>query len=131
MKKLIVCASALALAACGGGEAEPEAMEAEGAMAEEATMEEAGAVVPGEYSLVYGDGTEGSVTIGDDGTYSGTAGDQATSGTVEDVDGKACFDPEGDAPAVCWTAGEPGEDGSFTSTADDGTVVKVTPVSGE
>lgn len=125
MKKLIACAGIFALAACGGGEAEPEAMEEE-APAEEVAAPE-GAVIPGTYDLVYGDGTVGSVTINDDGTYSGTAGDQSTTGTVADVDGKACFDPDGDAPALCWTAGEQGEDGSFTSTADDGNVVKVTP----
>ena len=130
MKKLILCASVLALAACGGGEAEPEAMEEKDAMADEAAAPE-GPVIPGSYDLVYGDGTVGSVTINDDGTYSGTQGDEAASGTVEDVDGKACFDPEGDEPALCWTNGDAAEDGSFTSTADDGSVVKVTPVTAE
>ena len=129
MKKLIVCASALALVACGGGEAEPEAMEEE-AM-EEAVEEATGAVLPGSYDLVYGDGATGTVTITEDGTYSGTQGDQSTSGTVEDVDGKACFDPEGDVGATCWTNGEIAEDGSFTSTADDGSVVKVTPAAAD
>ncbi|WP_394727823.1 hypothetical protein [Altererythrobacter sp. GH1-8] len=130
MKKLIVCASMFALVACGGGEAEPEAMEEDAAVEEPAAAPE-GAVIPGSYDLVYADGTTGTVTIGEDGTYSGTAGEESTAGTVADVDGKACFDPEGDAPAMCWTAGEPGEDGSFTSTADDGTVVKVTPAAAQ
>jgi len=128
MKKLLVCASVLALAACGG-EAEPDAVE-EAAPVEEAAEPQA-AVIPGTYDLVYDDGTTGTVTVNEDGTYSGSRGDTSTTGTVTDVDGKACFDPEGDPPALCWTAGEQGEDGSFTSTADDGTSVKVTPVTAE
>ena len=37
------------------------------------------------------------------------------------------FVPEGDEPGMCWATSKPGADGSFTATADDGTVVTVTP----
>ncbi|XUU60078.1 hypothetical protein ACRAQ6_10955 [Erythrobacter sp. HA6-11] len=131
MKKLILCASVFALAACGGSEAEPEAMEDTAAMEEAAAPAGDGAVLYGTFDLAYADGTSGTVTVSEDGSYVSTAGDQTSNGVVEDVDGQACFDPEGDAPPQCWTQGETAEDGSFTSTSDDGTVVKVTPTAAE
>ena len=124
MKKIFAVASVVALAACAEAEApSPE---------EEAPVEEMAqsAVVPGNYEITWPDGTVSSTTIGEDGTFTGVnAEGEEGSGTVADVDGKACFDfPDDDQDALCWTAGEPGEDGSFTSTADDGTVVSVRPV---
>lgn len=124
MKKWIALVSVAALAACA--EAEAPAPEA----AEEAVEEVAeSVVVPGTYEVTYPDGSVTTTTINDDGTFSGSNAEGEASGTVAEVDGKACFDVEGDDEgAVCWTAGEQGEDGSFTSTADDGTVVTVKPV---
>lgn len=126
MRILIACSTALALIACS--EAEAPAPEPEEPVEEMAQS----AVVPGTYEVTWPDGTVGMTTINDDGTFSGTQGEETQSGTVADVDGKACFDPDGDeAETMCWLASEPAEDGTFTSTADDGTVVTVKPVTEE
>ncbi len=131
MKKLIVCASAIALAACGGGEAEPEAMEDDGAM-EETAMADDSAVVPGSYTITTADGESYTTVVNADGTFTAGEGEDAVTGTVAEVDGKACFDTDGDDEGpVCWTNGDAGEDGSFTSTADSGDVVKVVPQAAE
>ncbi|MFN6936469.1 MAG: hypothetical protein ACK4NZ_15115 [Tsuneonella sp.] len=124
MKKLIAIASVAVLAACT-----PPAEEAP-APAETTAVAPAedAAAAPGTYSLKYGDGTTGSVTINADGTYTGTDGKGVEgSGTWVNKDGKSCFDPEGDAGEMCWTDGTPDASGVFTSTADDGTTVTVTP----
>lgn len=90
------------------------------------------AVVAGTYEVTWPDGATSVTTINEDGTFTSTQGEETASGTVTDVDGKACFDSDGDEEgAMCWTGGEPAEDGSFSSTADDGTVVTVVPVMAE
>lgn len=124
MKKLIAIASIGVLAACT-----PPAEEAP-APAETTAVAPAddAAAAPGTYSLKYADGTTGSVTINADGTYTGTDGKGvAGSGKWMNMNGKSCFDPEGDAGEMCWTDGAPDANGVFTSTADDGTTVTVTP----
>ena len=128
MRLLIACSTALALVACSEAQApEPVVEEPVEEMADAES-----AVVPGTYEVTWPDGSVGTTVVNDDGTYTGTQGDETQSGTVTDVDGKACFDAEGDGEgAVCWTASEPGEDGTFTSTADDGTVVTVKPMDAE
>ncbi len=126
MKKWIALISVAALAACA--EAEAPAPEVDEAVEEVAES----AVIPGTYEVSWPDGTVTTTTITDDGTFETTNGEESQSGTVVDMDGKACFDAEGDDEgAVCWTAGEQAEDGSFSSTADDGTIVTVKPVSEE
>lgn len=134
MKKLILCAGVLALAACGGGEAETDAMDDKAAMEDTAMVDTVvdpdSPVIPGNYDLAYADGTTGTLTIGEDGTYASTHGADTASGMVTEVDGKACFDPEGSPPAMCWTNSERAEDGSVTSTSDDGVVVKVSEAAG-
>ncbi len=72
------------------------------------------------------------MTRSEDGTFTSTIGEETGTGTVEDVDGKVCFDTEGDEEgAMCWTNSEAAEDGSFTSTSDGGDVVTVRPVEAE
>lgn len=122
MKKWIALASVAALAACQQAEAP----------AEEEAMEEAAAPAanegPGTFEVTYADGSVGTVTTTAEGTFTATLGDQSGTGTVAEVDGKLCFDPEGDdpeQPTRCWTNSEPGEDGSWTSTSDDGETVTV------
>ena len=66
--------------------------------------------------------------INADGTYVDTdpKGKQVK-GLYASHDGKDCFDPEGDELGMCWARSAPAADGSFSATADDGTVVTVTP----
>lgn len=124
MKKLVIAASILALAACAkpAEEAAPAA--------EEAAAAPAANEGPGTFEVTYADGSVGSVTTTAEGTFTATLGDQNASGTVTQADGKICFDAEGDdpeQPTRCWTNSEIGADGSWTSTADDGEVVTVRP----
>ena len=122
MKKWIVLAGVAALAACQQAEAPAE---------EETAMEEAAPAAnegPGTFEVTYADGSVGTVTTAEDGTFTATMGEETGAGTVTEVDGKLCFDPEGDdpeQPTNCWTNGEVGEDGSWTSTSDDGETVPV------
>ncbi|TNE47128.1 MAG: hypothetical protein EP341_09480 [Sphingomonadales bacterium] len=125
MKKLIAAASVLAIAACSQPAPEEEAVEE--------VVEEAAPAVggPGTYEVTYADGSVGMLTTSEDGTFSVTLGDQTGSGTVSEADGKVCFDPDGDdpeQPTTCWTPSAPAEDGSWTSTSDDGETVTVRPV---
>lgn len=124
MKKLVIAASVLALAAC----AEPATDDAAPAVEEAAAP--AANEGPGTFEVTYADGSVGSVTTTAEGTFTATLGDQTAAGTVTQADGKICFDAEGDdpeQPTRCWTNSEIGADGSWTSTADDGEVVTVRP----
>lgn len=121
MKKLVIAASILALAACAkpAEEAAPAAEETAAPAANEGA---------GTFEVTYADGSVGSVTTTEDGKFTATLGDQSGAGTVTETDGKICFDAEGDdpeQPTRCWTNSEVGADGSWTSTADDGEVVTV------
>ena len=123
MRTLIACVSIAALAACA--EAEAPAPEPEEPVVEDTQA----AVIPGTYEVTWPDGTVGTTTINNDFSFTGTQGEETQTGTVTEVDGKACFDAEGDEEGpLCWLASEPAEDGTFTSTADDGTVVSVKPM---
>jgi hypothetical protein len=122
MKKLVIVAAlSAALAACGN----PAEQSDEPAPAETTT---AAAVAPessaGTYDVTLADGSKMTSTLNPDGTYQDTGADGAVAekGTWEDKDGKTCFDPEGDERGViCFTVGEPAEDGTMVATPDDGT----------
>ena len=74
------------------------------------------------------DGKMGKSTINVDGTYVDTGPDgKQIKGKFAQKDGKDCFDPDGDEAEVCWTAGKPAADGSFTATDPKGVTVTVTP----
>ena len=81
---------------------------------------------PGRYAIEGGDGTVYSQTVvKPDGTYADLDGEgnEVGRGTWRDERGLACFDPDGDGPDQqerCWTNSALAEDGSFTSTRDDG-----------
>jgi len=119
MKKLIIAASVLALAACSQPATEEEAAPA----VEEVTVQTSG---PGTYEVTYADGSVGTMVSSEDGTFTFTLGEETGTGTFTETDGKICFDPDAeDQESNCWTAGEVGEDGSWTSTSDAGEVVTV------
>ncbi|WP_369025150.1 hypothetical protein [Qipengyuania sp. RANM35] len=130
MRKLIMLAGAVALAACSQEPAEDTATT-------EAPVEEAapaGAVANGSpagvYEVTNADGSKMTANINADGTYSDVAADGtvAEEGTYAVVDGKTCFTPttEGAKP-MCFTESAPGDDGSFTATPDEGDPVTVRP----
>ncbi len=123
MKKLALLAGVAALAACS--EAAPEAE----AAPETVEVAETAVGGPGTYEVTYGDGTVVTMTSTEDGKFSSVNGDQTATGTVAQVDGKACFDADGDEEgAMCWTAGETAPDGSWVATSDAGETVTVKPV---
>ena len=121
MKRLIAVAGMAALAACS----QPATEEAE----EAAPMEEAAAPAtggPGTFEVTYADGSVGTLVSAEDGTFTFTLGEETGTGTVTETDGKICFDPDAeDMETNCWTTGEVAEDGSWSSTSDDGEVVTV------
>lgn len=129
MRKLMMIAAPLALAACAQEAPEPEAVTEEVAATTEAVMTTAnGSAVPLTTENSNADGPTGITTLNADGTYADTGVDgEVTEGTWEVVDGKTCF-TTGEEEAICWTESEPAEDGSFTVTSDAGVVQTVKPI---
>ncbi|WP_422061428.1 hypothetical protein [Sphingopyxis sp.] len=130
MKKFVLIAALAALAACS--QKAEESKETAAAPAEAAAPAPAAATdsgtQPGTYDVKMADGTTASTTINADGTYVDTdAKGKEIKGQYATHDGKDCFDPDGDEMGMCWAVTKPGADGSFTATADDGTVVTVAP----
>lgn len=125
MKTYLALSAALAVAACS-----PAAdTEAEVPVDEVAAYD--GSVAPGDYSVDDGEGTS-PFSIDADGNWNGVDDEgNPNEGTSEIVDGKICFTTAGDDVARCWLNEAPGEDGSFTSTSDEGETVTVTPVAAE
>ena len=128
MKKIILLAALSMLAACSQKTEEKKETPAEPvAEAAPAPAADSG-TAPGTYDVKMADGTMGTTTINADGTYVDTdAKGKQVKGLFATHDGKDCFDPEGDEMGMCWAVSKPAADGSFTATADDGTVVTVTP----
>lgn len=123
MKKLIILAGCVALAACSKGEA-PAETETEAAAATPAAAEDS---MAGTYEATAADGSKSMTVMNADGSYTETAADgSVTTGTISMVKGQSCFNSseEGSAPE-CWTDGEPAEDGSWVSTNDDGVQVTI------
>lgn len=128
MKKIVLLAALSMLAACSQKTEEKKETPAEPvAEATPAPAADSG-TAPGTYDVKMADGTMGTTTINADGTYVDTdAKGKQVKGLFATHDGKDCFDPEGDEMGMCWAVSKPAADGSFTATADDGTVVTVTP----
>lgn len=131
MRKLFACAAIAALAACSQPAPEPAADETTAAAPEPAA--DAGAPVPGDYTVTYEDGTATPFTMNADGTWSGTnpAG-EAGKGTYTFADGKTCFtsDPPNEND-TCWTASPAAADGTFSSVSDKGVTVSVKPAAAQ
>lgn len=128
MKKIVLIAALSMLAACSQKAEEKKEVAAEPAEAAAPAPASDSGTQPGTYDVKMADGSMATTTINADGTYVDTdpKGKQVK-GLYATHDGKDCFDPEGDAMGMCWAVTKPGADGSFTATADDGTVVTVTP----
>ncbi|MBL0916830.1 MAG: hypothetical protein IBJ13_15410 [Sphingopyxis sp.] len=128
MKKLAWIAAFSLLAACSQKAEETKEVAAEpAAEATPAPAADSG-TQPGTYDVKMADGSMATTTINADGTYVDTdPKGKEVKGLYASHDGKDCFDPEGDEMGMCWAVSKPGADGSFTATADDGTVVTVTP----
>lgn len=133
MRKFVLLAAPLALAACAQEAEVEEAPAAEEAEVAAVTTAN-GTVTPMTGEVANADGPQGLSTLNADGTYQDLDAEGATvaEGTWAVVDGKTCFTPttEG-ADGECWTESEPAEDGSFTATSDEGAEVTVTPVAAE
>lgn len=129
MRKFVIAAGVLALAACNG---EAEVTEEE-APAEEEVVEVAGPV--GDYTFTNDEGAEMAATIAADGTTQvmSADGEVVDSGTWElTEEGQTCFTMEGmeeGSDPTCVTFGEPAEDGTVEVTGSDGEVDTVTLVS--
>lgn len=124
MKKLIVLAGCVALAACAEAEAP-----ADDEIVVDETAAAMGTPPAGEYTITASDGGSANFMMNEDGTYSGVSREgEPVTGTFAEVDGKTCFTEEAAEEAVCWTNSAAAEDGSFTSTNDDGATVTVAPV---
>ena len=125
MKKLVLAAALCAgLAACNNAAEAPDAAETTPAATATETVADA-STTPGTYEFT-ADGKAMVSTINADGTYADTAdGQPSEKGLWAEHDGKVCFDPEGDEAGTCYTTTEPGADGTFTATADDGTVLTI------
>ena len=128
MRKIALIAALSVLAACSQKTEEKKETPAEPvAEAAPAPAADSG-TAPGTYDVKMADGTMGTTTINADGSYVDTdAKGKQVKGLYATHDGKDCFDPEGDEMGMCWAVSKPAADGSFTATADDGTVVTVTP----
>lgn len=128
MKKLVLLAAIAALSACGQKTEEKAETAAARTEAPAPAPAADSGTAPGTYDVKMADGTMATSTINADGTYVDTdAKGKQVKGQYATHDGKDCFDPEGDEMGMCWAVTAPGADGSFTATADDGTVVTVTP----
>ena len=134
MKKTLVLFAVTALAACGSQSAETADGDTTAMTTETpspvANQPATGSMV-GVYEVTAPDGTTTTETINSDGTYVDVTGGEEVRGTWRMDGQRGCFDPTGADPEVCYTTSQPAADGSFTSTAPDGTAMTVRKVSGE
>jgi len=122
MKTILALCGVAALAACSSPEPEEQA---EAEPAETAAPSE----MAGSYEVALEDGTVLSSFLAEDGTFIESVGGEVTSsGNWTDEDGKICFEPSGDQPAMCYTVGDIADDGTFTATPDQGDPITVKKV---
>jgi major membrane immunogen (membrane-anchored lipoprotein) len=123
MRTFVMLCAVTALTACNSAE-ESDAPAVEETLI--AADESAEATAPGTYQVILADGSTGTSMLMEDGTYMDSFGDEAENGTWSEVEGKVCFDPDGDqAPTRCYAIGETAADGSFTATPDRGEPIRV------
>ena len=131
MKKLILIAAITALSACNNTAddtaTDTTAMATETAMAtpDAAATPMTMADAAGTYDVKAADGSMMTTTINADGTYVDMKdGKETEKGMMAMKDGKTCFTPTGGSE-TCYTDGPRAADGSWVSTAADGTKVTV------
>lgn len=123
MKKLIAVAAIASLAACGGDA--DEATEAEGM--DEAAADVIPATSAGTYTSTSEDGTEVSVMLNDDGSYSVMqGGEEVESGTWEDNIRGTCLTAEGGDGEDCWNIQPGAEEGMMDVTDSTGETMSYT-----
>ncbi len=127
MKKALIAASILVLAACSQEVADTAktAEETAPTPSEEAGFE---AVAPGDYNVIRADGSVDQLTIHPGLTWTMVFSDgNAAGGTIFAQGGQNCFVTEGVEGHQCFTEGPRAEDGSMEVTAEDGEVMSVVP----
>ena len=128
MKRLVlVAALGLGLAACNNAAEDTATDEAAAPAEPAAAIVSANGSEPGTYEVTAADGSLTQTELIDDGTYidHGPDGNVTANGTWSVIDGKTCFDPEGDEAATCYTETAPDAEGMFTATPDEGEAVTV------
>lgn len=139
MKKFMILAGAMALAACGGSDQADadQAVPAQtgASMASDGISADADAgfesVAPGNYEVVRADGSIDNLTILPGMMWATVfANGEAVGGTIFAQGGKNCFVTEGVEEQSCFQGSEPAEDGSMEVTAEDGEIMTVRPVNG-
>ena len=131
MKKSILAAALLTLAACNGTETGGADAPDDAAVAEVDPNADAGfeAVAPGNYEVRRADGSIDQLTVLPGMTWAMVfANGDAAGGTIFAQGGKNCFVTEGVEGQQCFQGSEPAEDGSMKVTAEDGEVMTVRPV---
>jgi hypothetical protein len=130
LRNLLLIAAPLALAACAEEPAEVAPTAEDTVATEPLAMVTANGTAPGTFMVTAADGTTTTTILNEDGTYLDLAEDGSTvaEGSWSVVDDKTCFMPvtEG-VETMCYSESEPGTDGSFTATPDEGEPVTVTP----
>ena len=140
MRKTIVVAAMLALAACNNAERDSDAAGAPSPAAEE-VADNSGvlegeapgfeAVAPGTYQVTRSGGEVDYIEIHPGLTFSRVAADgTATGGSIFMKGGKTCFLVEGAEEEDCFTDGPRQPDGSMQTTAANGNVATVRLVEG-
>jgi len=144
VKKTIVFAAMLALAACnnaetdaGNGDADADAnVDATGEVTDNSDLLEGEApgfeaVAPGTYQVTRAGGEVDYIEIHPGMTFSRiAAGGVATGGSIFMKDGKTCFLVEGEEQENCFTDGARQPDGGMQTTSANGDVSTVRPVEG-
>jgi hypothetical protein len=141
MRKSILFAAVLALAACNGADNDADDADAaatgevadNGSASDVLEGEAPGfeAVAPGTYQVTRAGGEVDYIEIHPGMTFSRVAADgTATGGSIFMKDGKTCFLVEGQEEEACFTDGPKQPDGTMKTTAANGDVATVRPVEG-
>ncbi len=119
------------LAGCSGGqEAEPAPADNMNADMESVSADPSMWASPedavGTYSILYTDGTEGTLTVGADGSAQGViGGEEFTASFTVPEPGRLCYtdlnNEDLSVPAQCWVNSPANDDGSWDFVGEDGT----------
>lgn len=125
--RMIVLASAVFLAACGGGDQNGASTTTAQTTAGPAVAQAPGAAVAaanaGSYEMTTPDGTVHTAQLAVNNTYTlAHGGTQMETGTWRAVGTQLCFTPQGGMEA-CYTGSAPGADGTFTMSGPAGSML--------